>query len=56
MEFEKRGFQILESRSYDGIKGFKDEIQIVVPLLQCLYDYSGKSFVMHMAQQVLGKY
>lgn len=56
IEFEKRGFQILESRPYDGIKGFKDEIHIVKPPLQRLYNYSGKNFVINMTRQVLGKF
>ncbi len=56
MEFKKRGFQILESRTYDGIKGFKDEITIIKPLFQRLYNYSGKSAVIHMARQILGKF
>lgn len=35
-EFEKRGFQVMETKSYDDIKGFKDEVQFVKSSFQCL--------------------
>lgn len=42
-DFEKYGFKLRYCKTYDGIKGFKDEILIVKPILQKLYDYRGKN-------------
>lgn len=52
---KKREFKILESRLYGGIKGFKDKFQIVKPLLQRFYNYSGKSVFIRMTRQALNK-
>jgi SAM-dependent methyltransferase len=32
------GFNLIETRLHDGVKGFKDEVEISKPLLQYLYD------------------
>ena len=37
-DLEKRGFILREKSFHDGIKGFKDEISLVKPLLQQVYD------------------
>jgi len=37
-DLEELGFIFREKRNCDGIKGFKDEIDILKPLLQLLYD------------------
>lgn len=42
-DFEKYGFRLTYFKPFGGLKGFKDEIRIVKPLLQRLYDYRGKN-------------
>jgi SAM-dependent methyltransferase len=37
-EFELLGFTLKEKTGVDGLKGFKDEIELVKPLLQRVYD------------------
>lgn len=37
-DIERKGFKLTELRHIDGIKGLKDEVSILKPLLQCLYD------------------
>ena len=41
--FQKIGFKLIRARPFDGIKGTKDEIAIIKPLLQKLYDYKGNN-------------
>ncbi len=53
--FEVRGFQLMETNPYSGLKGFKDEIQIVKPFLQRLHDYSGKSTLINVIRYALGR-
>ncbi|MCD4742138.1 MAG: class I SAM-dependent methyltransferase [Desulfobacteraceae bacterium] len=43
IEFEKYGFILEYIKPFDGIKGFKDEVLIIKPVLQKLYDYNGKN-------------
>lgn len=40
-DFERTGFELIESRTYAGLKGLKDEVGIAGALLQWLFDYSG---------------
>ncbi len=42
-DIEKSGFVLVHRKSFDGIKGLKDEIGIIKPMLQRVYD--GKSSV-----------
>jgi len=42
-DFEKYGFRLMYFKPFGGLKGFKDEIRIVKPLFQRLYDYRGKN-------------
>lgn len=37
-DLEAQGFEQVEQRGYDGIKGFKDEISLLQPALQPIYD------------------
>jgi len=37
--FEKQGFILRYNKPWDGLKGFKDEVSILKPILQKLYDY-----------------
>jgi len=39
--FQDIGFKLIKSVPFDGIKGTKDEILIIKPLLQKIYDYNG---------------
>ena len=45
--FQKLGFKLVMTLPYDGIKGTKDEIAIIKPLLQKLYDYKGNNQVIY---------
>lgn len=40
---QKLGFKLVMTLPYDGIKGTKDEIAIIKPILQKLYDYKGNN-------------
>ncbi len=40
-DFEEAGFQVLEKRTFDGIKGFKDECPLGRRWLQAVYDKPG---------------
>jgi SAM-dependent methyltransferase len=42
-DFEKYGFKLMYFKPFGGLKGFKDEIPIIRPLFQRLYDYKGKN-------------
>lgn len=42
-DFQKLGFKLVRTLPWDGIKGTKDEIVIIKPLLQKLYDYKGNN-------------
>jgi len=44
-DFEQNGFKLLEMKPIDGIKGLKDEISLLKPLLQKLYDYNGNNII-----------
>lgn len=44
-DFERCGFVLKYTKPFDGLKGFKDEISIVKPILQKLYDYNGRSYL-----------
>ena len=37
-DFEKNGFRLVNMKKMNGIKGFKDEISLLKPLLQKIYD------------------
>jgi len=39
-DFGNKGFNIIDVKPYDGVKGLKDEILILKPFLQYLYDRS----------------
>ena len=50
-DFERCGFKLVELRPYGGIKGLKDEISILKPFLQYLYDKN--SFPTKMIKKML---
>ena len=37
-DFEDAGFKLLEMRPYGGLKGFKDEMNVLKPVLQPIFD------------------
>jgi SAM-dependent methyltransferase len=43
-DLEANGFELIEKRPLSGLKGFKDEVNLLRPLLQKLHDYKGQSF------------
>ena len=43
-------------KSFDGLKGFKDEVLIFKPILQKLYDYRGKSALVYRAKSLLNNF
>ena len=38
IDFEDAGFKLLEMRPYGGLKGFKDEMNFLKPVLQKIFD------------------
>jgi SAM-dependent methyltransferase len=46
MKFEELGFEKCYFEAHAGLKGCKDEIRILRPLLQKLYNYPGKSIAL----------
>lgn len=51
--FEKYGFELEYCKPWDGIKGFKDEVSIIKPILQLLYDYNGKISYVYYFRNIL---
>jgi SAM-dependent methyltransferase len=51
--FEKTGFILKYSKPFDGLKGFKDEVLVMKPILQKLYDYNGRSSLIHRLRSLL---
>ncbi len=52
-EFRRLGFQLVDTHSWDGLKGVKDEIGLIKPLLQSLYDYRGESIFVRRCKGTL---
>lgn len=44
-DFRDWGFELVRARPLDGLKGTKDEIALLKPLFQVLYDYRGASLL-----------
>lgn len=53
LDFEEWGFRLVEFRPLNGLKGTKDEIPALKPLLQRLHDYRGKSLLIRGLRYVL---
>ena len=51
--FEKHGFISKYAKPFDGLKGFKDEVLVMKPVLQKLYDYNGRSCLAHKLRSLL---
>lgn len=49
------GFQFQECIPYDGIKGCKDEISLLKPVLQKLYDYSGTNSIFYTMKSIINR-
>ena len=54
-DFKAAVFELVACRNEDGIKGFKDEVNVFKRLLQALYDYRGKNLLMLGLRLVLDK-
>lgn len=52
-DFQKLGFKLVMTLPFDGIKGTKDEIAIIKPLLQKLYDYKGKKKLINFIRKTI---
>ncbi len=52
-DFKRCGFILKYAKPFDGLKGFKDEISIVKPILQKLYDYNGRSSLVNKLRSLL---
>ena len=50
-DFESIGFKLLEIKPSDGIKGLKDEVMVVKPLLQKVYE--GNSLLLKVIRKIL---
>jgi SAM-dependent methyltransferase len=42
-DLNNRGFKLVEAKPYDGIKGLKDEVLVLKPFLQYLYDKKNRA-------------
>ncbi len=54
-DFEAAGFRLLASSPQSGIKGLKDEIGLLKPLLQKYYDYLGHNILINGSKLLLDK-
>lgn len=54
-DFKSLGFELLDKMPISGIKGLKDEVSIIRPSLQKLFDYQGESFCFRGFKYVLDK-
>lgn len=52
-DFEASGFKLLERHGMDGLKGLKDEVTLLKPALQALYD--GKGWIARQVRSRIGK-
>lgn len=53
-DLKKHGFKLIYFKPFGGLKGFKDEIWLIKPLFQRLYDYKGKnSYVKKLKRQLI---
>jgi len=52
-KFRSLGFILIKSKPFDGIKGTKDEINFLKPVLQELYDYQGGNFTIRLFRKAI---
>lgn len=52
-KFQELGFQLVDTKSLDGLKGFKDEIGAFKPVLQKFYNYRGRSVLIRGSRKIL---
>ncbi len=45
-KFRKIGFKLEKTYMYSGIKGTKDEVPFLKPILQKIFDYTGRNFIL----------
>jgi SAM-dependent methyltransferase len=51
--FNKLGFKLIKVKPTNGIKGIKDEVLLIRPFFQRLYDYSGKNILIRGIRKIL---
>ena len=54
-DFQAAGFELLDSSPQSGLKGLKDEISLLRPLLQRYYDYTGRNLLISGSKLLLDK-
>jgi SAM-dependent methyltransferase len=54
-DFEAAGFKLLASSPQSGLKGLKDEINLLKPLLRKYYDYTGRNMLISGSKLLLDK-
>ena len=54
-KFRRLGFKEVRISATDGLKGLKDEVSLLKPPLQKLYDYKGKSIIIRGTRYLLDK-
>lgn len=54
-DFTAAGFKLLRKKPIDGLKGFKDEVTFLKPILQRLYNYKGSNLLIRGLSYGLGK-
>ena len=52
-DIEKIGFKVVYKKSFDGIKGLKDEIPILKPIFQIIYD--SNNIILRVLALILSK-
>jgi SAM-dependent methyltransferase len=55
-DFERYGFVLKYMKPKDGLKGFKDEVSVLKPVLQMLYDYKGRNRFILVLKYVLNNF
>lgn len=54
-QFESYNLSLIEIKKYDGMKGLKDEVAFLQPILQKLYSYRGKNVYIYKLESGLDK-
>lgn len=49
------GFKLISRKSADGLKGIKDEIFILKPILQILFDYRGRNLIIRAIRLIFNR-
>lgn len=52
-QFDKYKFTVVEKNKFSGLKGLKDEVSILKPILQKLFDYRGNNFFLRAIRKMI---